>query len=80
LGEEEREADVSHRESKTADSIASTDEIQMSALNGTESVQATVSHQLFEGLLTTYYIPLEIWYIRTIIEKACFPNSLYLSF
>ncbi|KAF8892709.1 COG4 transport protein-domain-containing protein [Infundibulicybe gibba] len=30
----------------------------------------TTSHQIFEDLMTTYYIPLEVWYTRSIIDKA----------
>jgi conserved oligomeric Golgi complex subunit 4 len=37
---------------------------------GFESIQSTTSQQLLENLLTTYYVPLEVWYTRTIIEKA----------
>lgn len=33
-------------------------------------IDATASHRIFENLLTTYYVPLEIWYIRTIIDKV----------
>jgi hypothetical protein len=44
------------------------------------SLKSTVSHQLFEGLLTTYYVPLEIWYIRTIIDKVCSPLLTYTIF
>lgn len=36
-------------------------------------IESTRSHQLFEDLLTTYYIPLEIWYTRTIIDKVIGP-------
>ncbi|KAK0197415.1 COG4 transport protein-domain-containing protein [Armillaria mellea] len=34
------------------------------------SLESTKSHRLFEDLLTTYYIPMEMWYTRTIIDKA----------
>ncbi|KAK0210472.1 COG4 transport protein-domain-containing protein [Desarmillaria ectypa] len=34
------------------------------------SLDSTKSHHLFEGLLTTYYIPMEMWYTRTIMDKA----------
>ena len=30
----------------------------------------TASNALFEDLVTRYYIPLEIWYTRTIIDKV----------
>ncbi len=38
------------------------------------SLESTKSHHLFEDLLTTYYIPMEMWYTRTIIDKVrlCF--------
>ena len=36
----------------------------------TQLVESTVSHRLFQDLLTTYYQPLEIWYSRVIIEKV----------
>ncbi|KAK0502966.1 COG4 transport protein-domain-containing protein [Armillaria luteobubalina] len=34
------------------------------------SLESTKSHRLFEDLLTTYYIPMEMWYTRTIMDKA----------
>jgi conserved oligomeric Golgi complex subunit 4 len=33
-------------------------------------IESTASHQLFENLLTTYYLPLELWYTRTTIDKV----------
>lgn len=30
----------------------------------------TASHKLFEQLMSTYYIPMEIWYTRTIMDKV----------
>ncbi|KAH8102832.1 COG4-domain-containing protein [Cristinia sonorae] len=34
------------------------------------AVESSVSRQLMDDMLTTYYIPLEIWYIRSAIDKA----------
>jgi len=34
------------------------------------TLEATASHHLFEETLTSRYIPLEIWYTRTTIDKA----------
>ncbi|KAF8163025.1 COG4 transport protein-domain-containing protein [Crassisporium funariophilum] len=33
-------------------------------------VSHTSSHKIFEELISKYYIPLEIWYTRTIMDKA----------
>ncbi|KIY70035.1 COG4-domain-containing protein [Cylindrobasidium torrendii FP15055 ss-10] len=33
-------------------------------------MESTKSHALFEELLSKYYIPMETWYTRTIIDKA----------
>lgn len=33
-------------------------------------LESTASHGLFEELLGTYYVPLEIWYTRTITDKV----------
>ena len=33
-------------------------------------LDATSSQKEFEDLLSSYYIPMEIWYIRTIIDKV----------
>ena len=30
----------------------------------------TASERLFEDLLNKYYIPLEVWYTRTIVDKV----------
>ncbi|KAF9264914.1 COG4-domain-containing protein [Marasmius fiardii PR-910] len=39
-------------------------------------VESTPSQTRFENLLTIYYIPMEVWYIRTIIDKAHRMSSL----
>ncbi|KAG7092221.1 hypothetical protein E1B28_008588 [Marasmius oreades] len=39
-------------------------------------VESTPSQVRFEHLLTTCYIPMEVWYIRTIIDKAHRMSSL----
>ena len=36
-----------------------------------KAVEASASRRLFEKTLNTYYIPLEVWYMRTIIDKVC---------
>jgi len=33
-------------------------------------IESTACHRLFEDVLTTYYLPLELWYTRTIIDKV----------
>ncbi|RXW21014.1 hypothetical protein EST38_g4842 [Candolleomyces aberdarensis] len=33
-------------------------------------IEDAASHKLFEELVTMYYIPFEVWYSRTIIDKA----------
>ena len=38
--------------------------------SGTDCIEATTSHKLFENLLMTYYVPMEIWYTRTVIDKV----------
>lgn len=39
-------------------------------------MESTTSHGLFEQLLATYYIPMEIWYTRTVIDKVSEPKEL----
>jgi hypothetical protein len=41
------------------------------------SLDSTESHHLFEGLTTSYYIPLEVWYIRTSVDRVNLPFYLY---
>jgi hypothetical protein len=36
-------------------------------------IESSQSRELFQTLLETYYIPLEIWYTRSIIEKVTSP-------
>ena len=36
-------------------------------------IESSQSREFFQMLLETYYIPLEIWYTRTIIEKVTSP-------
>lgn len=33
-------------------------------------VESSRSHQEFDELLVTYYVPMETWYMRTIIDKV----------
>ncbi|GJE97920.1 COG4-domain-containing protein [Phanerochaete sordida] len=35
-----------------------------------EAIEASSSRQLMEDTLNTYYLPMEVWYTRTIIDKA----------
>ena len=35
-----------------------------------EAIEASASRQLFESILDTYYVPLELWYTKTIIDKV----------
>lgn len=35
-----------------------------------ELIESSKCHTLFENLVDSYYIPLETWYLRTIIEKS----------
>lgn len=35
-----------------------------------QAVGGSASHQLFDQILETYYVPLELWYTRTIIDKV----------
>ena len=35
-----------------------------------QAVEASSSRQLFDTLLTKYYLPLESWYTRTIVDKV----------
>ena len=35
-----------------------------------QAVDASASRKLFEHILDTYYVPLELWYTRTIIDKV----------
>ncbi|EKM55831.1 uncharacterized protein PHACADRAFT_209352 [Phanerochaete carnosa HHB-10118-sp] len=35
-----------------------------------EAIEASSSRQLMEDTLSTYYVPMEVWYSRTIIDKA----------
>lgn len=47
-----------------------------------QAVEMSSSRQLMEDTLNTYYLPLEVWYMRTIIEKVylCQLPSLLNSF
>ncbi|KAG5645852.1 hypothetical protein DXG03_005194 [Asterophora parasitica] len=47
------------------------------AVHDTSYIDATESFGLFNWLITTYYIPLEVWYARTSIDKVL---SSWLSF
>ncbi|PSR75118.1 hypothetical protein PHLCEN_2v9303 [Hermanssonia centrifuga] len=35
-----------------------------------KTVESSASRRVFDDALTTYYIPLEVWYLRAIIDKA----------
>lgn len=38
--------------------------------NEDDLMSETASQLLFDQLVTTYYLPMEIWYTRTIIDKV----------
>ena len=39
-------------------------------------IENAASRQLFDELLNTYYVPMEVWYARTIIDKViCLSNN-----
>ncbi|KAF9459574.1 COG4 transport protein-domain-containing protein [Collybia nuda] len=48
----------------------SNDESSSQELKTNFSINSTHSHHLIETLIKSYYIPLEVWYIRTSIDKA----------
>lgn len=50
--------------------IAETLNVSASADEVRHELSSTGSHQLFEKLVTTYYIPLETWYLCCIINKV----------
>jgi hypothetical protein len=42
-------------------------------------LEQTNSEKLFQHIIFTYFVPLEIWYTRTIVDKASgFMSSLYI--
>ncbi|KAI0807010.1 COG4-domain-containing protein [Fomes fomentarius] len=43
---------------------------EVNASNGTEVLEQSQSQLLIEDMLATYYTPLEVWYARTVIDKA----------
>ncbi|TFK93127.1 COG4-domain-containing protein [Polyporus arcularius HHB13444] len=51
------------RSSEGADSEAS-------ASGGIQVLESSRSQQAFEDMLSTYYTPMEVWYARTVIDKA----------
>jgi len=38
-------------------------------------IESSQSRELFRALLETYYLPLEIWYTRSIIDKVISHSS-----
>lgn len=38
--------------------------------DGPHVIETCAARQVFEDMLTKYYIPLEVWYTRTIVDKA----------
>lgn len=42
----------------------------LSQSEGVGSLESSLSHRQFDDILMTYYVPLEIWYVRTIIDKV----------
>ena len=35
-----------------------------------KAVESSASNKLFDDLLSTYYIPLEVWYTRSAVDKV----------
>jgi hypothetical protein len=50
--------------------VALSDSRVTSVLDEIGFLDRVASHRLFEDLLASYYIPLEVWYTRTIIDKV----------
>ncbi|TBU29088.1 COG4-domain-containing protein [Dichomitus squalens] len=40
------------------------------ALNGVQVLEKSLANRLFEDMLATYYTPMEVWYARSVIDKA----------
>ncbi|KAI0710461.1 COG4-domain-containing protein [Cerioporus squamosus] len=45
-------------------------ESEANASNGIQVLESSRSQQAFEDILSTYYTPMEVWYARTVIDKA----------
>ncbi len=43
-----------------------------------QAVGGSASHQLFDQILETYYVPLELWYTRTIIDKVWTLSEIFV--
>lgn len=56
------------------------DDLASQHLSETRMVDDTSSNDVFEDLITAYYIPLEIWYTRTIIDKVILFKILIRSY
>lgn len=38
-------------------------------------IESTNCHALFEQVLESYYVPLEVWYLRSVIDKVRPPGK-----
>ncbi|KAJ3511143.1 hypothetical protein NLJ89_g4269 [Agrocybe chaxingu] len=61
--------DVAGEDSPETPSLP-TERVEKEKAAETDLLSQTASEALFEELITTYYIPFETWYIRTIVDKA----------
>jgi len=52
---------------------------RVTADQNTSYVDSTESCRLFDWLIMTYYVPLEIWYTRTSIDKVLSPFCFFFS-
>lgn len=56
-----------------AENLSTHDEVNgFAASEDVVFFDSTTSFAVFEHLLSSYYVPLELWYIRTIIGKVLF--------
>lgn len=66
-GEASRSNQASLRPDRVNPSDSSLQELQV--------LETCASRQLFEDMLSTFYIPMEVWYARTIINKVSFADG-----
>ncbi|KAN0141390.1 COG4 domain containing protein [Lactarius tabidus] len=69
-GEDSRTPISRHEESSRLTSPESKKPPDNSTSEELKAVESSACNRLFEDLLNTYYIPLEVWYTRSAVEKA----------
>lgn len=76
--ESDTEGDENPDDKQASHTPAKIDDGNPSMQEGIQVLEGSQSCRIIEEMLSTYYAPLEVWYARTVIDKACYDTQTCL--